>query len=136
MIYFNNLQGRDYNSVYNETVKSRDQGDDPIIFDLYDTQIANAMNHDWQYVTKGQMAMVVQGDKKLNSTVYKITKIERIEDAITQSSGYLVRGAIISKLPIKGSRYNISFMLQGVSHKRLTDGCFQRGVNLISAADY
>ncbi|MBW8183254.1 hypothetical protein [Shewanella nanhaiensis] len=136
MIYFNNLQGRDYNSVYNETIKSRAQGDDPIIFDLDDTQIANAMNHDWQYVTKGQMAMVVQGDKKLNSTVYKITKIERIEDAITQSSGYLVRGAVISKLAVKGSRYNISFMLQGVSHKRLTDGCFQRDVNLISAENY
>ena len=136
MIYFNNLQGRNYNRAYGETVKCRALGDAPIIFDLYDNQIANVMNEDWQYVTKGQMAMVIQGDKKLNTTVYEITGIERKLDITTNTLGYVVRGAVISKLPVKGSRYNISFMLQGVTHKRLINGCFQRGVNLISAADY
>ena len=61
MIYFNNLHGRNYNRAYGETVKCRVEGDDPIIFDLYDNQIANVMNEDWQYVTKGQMPMVIQG---------------------------------------------------------------------------
>jgi hypothetical protein len=136
MIYFNNLQGRNYNRAYGETIKCRAEGDDPIIFDLYDNQITNVMNGDWQHVTKGQMAMVIQGDEKLNTTVYKITKVELKIDITTHTQGYVVRGAVISKLPVKGSRYNISFMLQGITHKRLTDGCFQRGVNLISTPVY
>ena len=136
MIYFNNLKNRNYNKAYGETASNRHADSDPIIFDLYDNQVENAVNEDWQRVIPGQMAMVVQGDEKLSTTVYKITAIERKKELATGTEGFIVRGSVLSKLSVKGCRYNISFMLHGIEHKRLTDGCFQRGVNLISAAEY
>ncbi len=140
MIYFNNLKGRDYKRAYGETESKTDNKQeivsDPIIFDLDDNQAIDAMNEDWKQVKPGQMAMVVDGDEKLDSTVYKVTAIERKRDLATHTESFIVRGSVISKLPVKGNRYNISFMLHGIAHKRLTDGCFQRGVNLISSAIY
>lgn len=136
MIYFNNLKGRNYNKAYGEIASNQQADSDPIIFDLDDRQVELSVNEDWQRVIPGQMAMVVQGGEKLSTTVYKITAIERKKDLATNTESFIVRGSVLSKLSVKGSRYNISFMLHGIEHKRLTDGCFQRGVNLISAAEY
>ncbi|WP_076414363.1 hypothetical protein [Shewanella sp. UCD-KL12] len=144
MIYFNNLKGRDYKRAYGETESETENKtgnkqeiiSDPIIFDLDDNQAIDAMNEDWKQVKPGQMAMVVDGNEKLDTTVYKVTAIERKKDVATHTESFIVRGSAISKLPVKGDRYNISFMLHGIAHKRLTDGCFQRGVNLIASAVY
>lgn len=136
MIYFNNLTGRNYNKVYDEEANNPPADYDTIIFNLDDRQVENAVNEDWQRVIPGQMAMVVQGDEKLSTTVYKISAIERTKDVTTNTEGFIVRGSVLSKLSVKGNRYNISFMLHGIEHKRLTDGSFQRDVNLISAAEY
>lgn len=120
MFLLNNIYDRPYRKIY------PDIGN--VVFDVTDSQIANAKNRDWMLIRSGSIVCVVNSSRKM-STIFCIDDNRRTD--VMDSDGYqhVITGAVVAKIP---GDPDMTFLLNKykVSHPYLPGNKFSIGFNV------
>jgi hypothetical protein len=125
MFLLNNTHDRPYATIYPDLKD--------VVFDISDTQLANAKNKDWQAIQKDSIVCVVNGTRMI-STFYRVE--ENLKSDVVGENGHqhVIRGTVIAKLP-KDEEMRKFLSNAGVKHPSLPRSMFSVGVNIANLND-
>ncbi|MBZ2169462.1 hypothetical protein [Marinobacter sp. F4216] len=126
MFLLNNIHDRDYKKVYPNI--------SGVIFDLSDSQIANARNSEWHDIKPGAIVCVLRSSRKM-STFFRVSSIRKTE--VTDDAGgyqHVLIGDIIGKLP-KDIKMTDLLNTRKVNHPYLPDNKLSIGFNVANLGD-
>lgn len=126
MFLLNNIHDRDYRKVYPDI--------SGVIFDMSDSQKANAKNSAWHQIKPGSIVCVVRSSRKI-STIFRVSSIRKME--VTDDAGgyeHVLIGSVIGKLPSDIDMTRLLNMYQ-VSHPYLPENKLSNGFNVANLGD-
>jgi hypothetical protein len=125
MFLLNNIHDRNYDRVF--------PGLRNVRFDLSEVQISNAKNSDWQKITPGSIACVVNSTRKI-STFYLIESREPTNEVEDSSRLHVITGVVVGKLPDEPEMTTL-LNRYAVRHPELPNNQFSIGFNVADLGD-
>lgn len=120
MFLLNNIYDRPYGKIYPDI--------ENVVFDVSDSQLANAKNQAWKAICSGSVVCVVNSSRRM-STIFRIDGNRRTD--VMDSDGYqhVITGAVFAKIP---GDPDMTFLLNRykVIHPYLPRNKFSVGFNV------